>query len=258
MATFLFDSTVFGPVKSRRLGISLGVNLLPNNSKLCNYNCIYCECGLNKKTSAAAVLPTHKNVREMLENRLCEMMLAGEPLDVITFAGNGEPTLHPDFGIIVSETTFLKQAYFPAARIAVLTNGTMLHRKDVAEGLRKADMTIIKIDSAVDETYITLNQPSGNISVEDIVKKIGKFNGKFILQTMFIHGSFNGIPVDNTTEYEVEQWIKLVHKIKPESVMVYTIDREPAVKDIKKVSQARLQEIASQVKSLGIKVTIAV
>jgi wyosine [tRNA(Phe)-imidazoG37] synthetase (radical SAM superfamily) len=257
MATFLFDSTIFGPVKSRRLGISLGVNLLPSNSKLCNYNCIYCECGLNLKASSTAVLPTRKQVREMLENKLAEMMLAGEALDVITFAGNGEPSLHPEFGAIVVETAFLKQAYFPTAKIAVLTNGTMLNKKDVAEALHKVDMNIIKIDSAVDETYITINQPSGNFSVEDIVKKIKKFNGKFILQTMFIHGKFNGIDVDNTTEYEVEKWIELIRQIKPESVMVYTIDREPAVKEIKKVSLAKLQEIAAQVKNLGIKVSIA-
>jgi len=184
-------------------------------------------------------------------------MLAGESLDVITFAGNGEPTLHPDFGAIVLETAFLKQAYFPSAKIAVLTNGTMIHQKEVAEALHKADMCIIKIDSAIDETYITLNQPTGNISVDDIVKKIKKFNGKFILQTMFIHGQFNGIEVDNTTEYEVEKWIELVRQLKPESVMVYTIDREPAMKEIKKVPQAKLQEIAALVKDLGIKVTIA-
>jgi wyosine [tRNA(Phe)-imidazoG37] synthetase (radical SAM superfamily) len=185
------------------------------------------------------------------------MMLAGEVLDVITFAGNGEPTLHPEFGAIVLETAFLKQAYFPSAKIAVLTNGTMLHQKEVAEALHKVDMNIIKIDSAVEETYITLNQPTVNLSVEDIVKKIKKFNGKFILQTMFIYGNYNGIPVDNTTDYEIEKWIELIRDIKPQSVMVYTIDREPAVKEIKKVPLARLQEIANEVKKLGIKVSIA-
>ena len=255
MSTILFDSVIFGPVKSRRLGISLGINLLPVNCKMCNFNCIYCECGLSKNTKTT-VLPTRKDVRTLLENKLCDMMLTGEKIDVMTFAGNGEPTLHPEFAMIVSDVLFLKEAYFPTAKIAVLSNATMLHKTDVVQALNKVDMNILKLDSAVEETYITLNQPNSNLSLETLIKNIKKLNGKFILQTMFIHGTFNGIPVDNTSEYEVEKWLEVVRDLKPQMVMVYTIEREPAVKDVKKVSAAQLQKIANEVKKLGIKVQI--
>lgn len=257
MSPILFDSAVFGPVKSRRLGISLGINLLPVNCKLCNYNCIYCECGLTGKVPGTSVLPSRKEIREKLENKLGEMMFGESPLDTITFAGNGEPTLHPEFGPIVSDVLFLRQAYFPSVKVAVLTNGTMIHKKEIAEALQKVDMNIIKIDSAIEETYLTLNRPSAADSLEELVARIKKFPGKFIIQTMFVQGTFNGIEVDNTTEYEVEKWVELLQSLRPQMVMIYTIDRKPAEKGITKVPESKLHEIATMAKKAGIKTMIA-
>ncbi len=257
MSTILFDSIIFGPVKSRRLGISLGINVLPIGCKQCNFNCVYCECGLNKSYKNLKVLPSRKDVRRLLEERLCEIMVSGEKIDVITFAGNGEPTLHPEFNDIVSDVIFLKEAYSPTSKVAVLSNATQLHKKEVFDALLKVDMNVLKLDSAVDETFLTINQPIMPITVEDIILNIKKFNGKFILQTMFVHGKFNNIEIDNTTDYEVEQWLKLIKVLKPQMVMVYTINREPAIAQIQKVPITKMQEIAQEVKKLGVKVKVS-
>lgn len=258
MATFLFDKIIFGPVKSRRLGISLGINLLPNDSKLCNFNCIYCECGWTpgKKDLKAAFHP-RALVKQKLDEKLSEMLEKGEALDVITYAGNGEPTMHPEFPLIIDDSIELRNKYFPKAKIAVLSNATLIHKPKIVEALKKVDDNILKLDSGIEETVKLLNNPLGFYRIENVVKNMKQFEGKFILQTMFVKGSYEGKKVDNTTKEELEAWIKLVKEAKPQLVMIYTIARDTPSPDLVKVSYDELKSISDLLEKEGFKVQIS-
>jgi wyosine [tRNA(Phe)-imidazoG37] synthetase (radical SAM superfamily) len=258
MATFLFDEIIFGPVKSRRLGVSLGINLLPVDSKVCSFNCIYCECGRNPGQRASkASLPTRSEVKIKLEEVLKEMRSINRFPDVITFAGNGEPTLHPQFGHIIDDTIALRDLYTPHARIAVLSNATMLHRSSVFEALLKVDDNIQKLDSGVEDTVRIMDCPAANFSLSKTVSLLRKFEGKVTIQTMFIKASYLGRNIDNTTETEIEAWIEMLKEIKPSEVMIYTIARDTPVKTIEKVNLSRLNEIAKKVKQAGFKIQVS-
>ena len=258
MATFLFDKIIFGPVKSRRLGISLGINLLPADTKICSFDCIYCECGRNqKKREEKAVLPSRMEVKQKLEETLIKMGAENQLPDVITFAGNGEPTLHPGFAGIIDDTVELRNRHAPKAKIAVLSNATMLHKKPVFEALQKIEDNIQKLDSAFEETIKLLNCPQGNFNIQKVVEQLAAFNGKIIIQTMFIRGSYKGQPIDNTKKEEVLAWIGLLKKIKPGQVMIYTIARDTPVDTLKKVPLPDLKEIAGQVEKAGFSVQVS-
>ncbi|NSW93558.1 MAG: radical SAM protein [Bacteroidales bacterium] len=259
MGTFLFDRIVFGPVKSRRLGVSLGINLLPSDRKICNFNCIYCECGWTCSTEIKkSSLPRRKEIYEALGHRLQLMKEAGEPPDVITFAGNGEPTLHPEFPDIIDDTIELRNRYLPGVKIAVLSNASTIDRPAIREALLKADLNILKLDSALDVTVRTHNQPRININVADLIENLKKFDGKLIIQTLFLRGTFNGKIIDNTTPEEIEAWLKVLEEIKPSEVMIYTISRDtPAGRDLQKVPLKELRHIASMVKRIGIKTRVS-
>ncbi len=258
MATFLFDQIIFGPVKSRRLGVSLGVNLLPTDSKVCSFDCIYCECGWNpKKREKKAILPMRDEVSAKMEEKLLEMTASGELPDVITFAGNGEPTLHPEFEGIIEDTINLRNYLTPKARIAVLSNATMLHKPSVVRALMKVDDNIQKLDSAFEETIRKMDCPSSNFRLADVVENLKQFNGQVILQTMFLRGTFKGETIDNTLEKEVVAWLKLVAEIKPSQVMIYTIDRDTPASGLEKVKIEELQQIGERVRLLGFKVQVS-
>jgi len=259
MATFLFDKTIFGPVKSRRLGVSLGINLLPNESKLCSFDCIYCECGWNPDPrKVKAVLPSRSDVYSLLEKKLAEMVANCELPDVITFAGNGEPTMHPAFVEIVDDTILLRNKYAPKARIAVLSNSTMLFKPNVVEALKRVDDNILKLDSAFTETIEVMNKPVGKFDLNRLVEQLAAFNGKLIIQTMFLKGNFDEKPFDNTTAIEVDAWIKLLDIIQPERVMIYTIARDTPTQSLQKVTEEELNQIAQKVsKMLSIKVEVS-
>ncbi len=259
MSTFLFDKTIFGPVISRRLGVSLGVNLLPNDSKLCSFDCIYCECGWNpEKGSVMAVMPTRAEVKSMLRQKLLEMKKEGVLPDVITFAGNGEPTLHPDFNTIIEDTIALRDELSPRARIAVLSNSTTLHKSSVVGALKKVDDNILKLDSGIVETIKILDQPVGLFDLDKVVRHLKQFDGKQIIQTMFIRGEYKGVKIDNTTPAELEAWIKLIQKIRPGMVMIYTIARDTPLEGLQKVSLEELEQIARRVEQeTGISVQVS-
>lgn len=260
MATFLFDEIVFGPVKSRRLGISLGINLLPTNRKICNFNCIYCECGWTRQSDKApGILPSREEVFKALDLKLADMKTANQKPDVITYAGNGEPTLHPEFPGIIDDSISLRNKYFPEARIAVLSNSTTIRDPQVKAALLKVDQNILKLDSASDVTICVHNQPSSGIKAEELISNLAEFEGKLIIQTLFLKGFHNGRPIDNTTPAEIEAWLVALRKIKPSEVMIYTISRDtpPEGGDLNKVSLKDLRKIASQVENLGIRTRIS-
>jgi wyosine [tRNA(Phe)-imidazoG37] synthetase (radical SAM superfamily) len=259
MPTFLFNSIVFGPVRSRRLGVSLGINLLPSNRKICNFNCIYCECGWTHKSDAAGKdLPTRKAVYEALEKKLSSMKKKNLEPDVITYAGNGEPTLHPEFPGIIDDSIILRNKYFPRARIAVLSNSTAISKPHIKKALLKVDQNILKLDSAFDLTVKIHNQPRVNVKVDKLIQDLKGFNGQLIIQTLFLRGTFKGKKIDNTTNGEIEAWLKALKRIKPSEVMIYTISRDtPEGGELSKIPLAELRHIASLVNDLGIKTRVS-
>ena len=256
MSTSLFDQVIFGPVHSRRLGLSLGVNLLPVDNKLCNFNCIYCECGWGAKGARPRFNPRDE-VRRLLGAKLREMVAEGTPPDVITFAGNGEPTMHPEFPAIIDDTIALRDEICPSARVSVLSNATMIGRKEVREALLKVDNNILKLDSAFDETVRLIDGPNGDYSVARTVERMKLFDGHLIVQTMFLRGWFEGRRVDNTTEREVEAWLRLIAGIAPRQVMIYTIDRDTPAEELEKVPVDELRAIAARVEALGVPCSVA-
>ncbi len=259
MATFLFDEIIFGPVKSRRLGISLGINLLPTKRKICNFNCVYCECGLTMDIEKAiSHLPSRKEVSEALQLKLSKLKTECSPPDVITFAGNGEPTLHPDFPGIIDDSIILRDKYFPQTKIAVLSNSTTINNQLIRAALLKVDMNILKLDSAFDSTIKLHNQPRINIKVKELIDNLAGFNGKLIIQTLFLRGKYNGSVIDNTTPAEITAWLQAIEKIKPSEVMIYTISRDtPEGGQLNKVPVTELKRIAALVKKIGIKTQVS-
>lgn len=257
MATFLFDKIIFGPVKSRRLGVSLGINLLPNDSKLCSFNCIYCECGWNPDKTYHVNFHPRNVVKEKLELKLQEMKSNDEAPDVITFAGNGEPCIHPDFAGIIDDTIEVRNRIFPQARIAVLSNATMIHKPDVFDALNKVEDNILKLDGGLEQTIIDLDQPVGTYNLERTVELLSKFSGNLTIQTLFIRGVYNGKEINNTTEEEIALWLQHLRKIKPREVMIYTISRDTPVDTLEKIELPELERIAKMVEAEGFSTQIS-
>jgi wyosine [tRNA(Phe)-imidazoG37] synthetase (radical SAM superfamily) len=249
----LFTSIVYGPIHSRRLGVSLGINLMPTNAKLCTFDCVYCECGWNQPVSHPQ-LPTREQVRDALKYQLQTL---NTPLNVITFSGNGEPTLHPNFLGIIQDTCELRDQYCPEAKISVLSNSTQLMRDDVIEALRLCDNRILKLDSAIDDTMRLIDQPvNPNLSVKQIVERLQQFDGDFTLQTCFLHGEYQGQIIDNTTSEELEAWYQIIDVLHPKQVMIYVIDRATPLQTLSKVPAEQMQQIAQPLRDKGIEVIV--
>jgi wyosine [tRNA(Phe)-imidazoG37] synthetase (radical SAM superfamily) len=258
MSTFLFDQIIFGPVKSRRLGVSLGVNLLPTDSKVCSFDCIYCECGWTpKKREKKSVLPERTQVKQEMQEKLTQMIEMNELPDVITFAGNGEPTLHPEFEGIIDDTIELRDRLAPKARIAVLSNATMLHKPSVIRALLKVEDNIQKLDSGIEETIRKIDCPASNFNLKKVVENLKIFDGKVIIQTLFLRGNYKNEIIDNTTEEELSAWLRLVVEINPSQVMIYTIDRDTPATGLEKVKLVELEKIAAQVRERGFVVQVS-
>jgi len=255
--TFLFDRVVFGPVHSRRLGVSLGINLLPTGYKHCSFNCIYCECGWTKIVDNDKVeFPPSALIREFLEKKLQEMKADNELPDAISFAGNGEPTLHPDFAEIIDITIELRNKYAPKSKIAVLSNASMLHLPAVVSALKKIDQNILKLDAGTEETFRKINKPVADISLDTVVKNLKQFKSNLIIQTLFVRGEFNGEIIDNTTDEEVSAWLKYIKELNPELVMIYPIARATPVRGLEKTDIKELEVIAEKVRGIGVKAEV--
>lgn len=255
MPTVIYPSPIFGPIKSRRLGISLGINLLPADGKACTFDCIYCECGFNADHRPKKPLPTREEVRTALEAKLKEMNAEGTHPDVLTFAGNGEPTMHPHFSGIIDDTIQLRDTYCPQAKVSVLTNSTLITRPAVFEALKKVDNNILKLDT-VDKDYIKrVDRPVGKYDLEALVQQMKAFNGRAVVQTMFMKGIVNGIDMDNTGDSYVKPWIETVKEIAPREVMIYTIDRETPQEGLQKATKEELDRIVAMLAEAGIKAT---
>ena len=251
----LFDSIVYGPIRSRRLGVSLGVNLMPTTAKLCTFDCVYCECGWNQPVMHPT-LPTRDEVREALRTQLSAHQ---SQLDVITFSGNGEPTLHPDFLGIIEDTCALRDEYCPKAKVSVLSNSTQLGRHDVVEALRLCDNRILKLDSAIDTTMRLVDKPvNAQLTVGQVVEWLKVFDGDFTLQTCFLRGVYEGQVIDNTTDEELQAWYDIVDTSRPKQVMIYVIDRETPLKTLEKIPADKMEAIAAPLRTKGIDIVVSV
>lgn len=237
------EETVFGPIKSRRLGTSLGINLLPTKGKLCNFDCIYCECGWNKDGRDDTRLPSAAEVRRALEDKLSELLLDGTRLDSITFSGDGEGTINPEFPRIIEDTIHLRDAYCPEAKISVLSNATRVHIPEVFEALRKVDNPIMKIDAPTNELIEKINKPAPGYDLARVIEGLRRFNGDFILQTMFLRSA----DYDSSEPKALAAWMDIVRDLKPREVMVYTIDRATPAEGLQKFTP---EEMRSLVKPL--------
>lgn len=253
MGVFLFDELIFGPVKSRRLGVSLGINLLPTHKKICSFNCIYCECGWTKESMPVAnTLPDKETFRKLLKEKLISLKGTDLEPDSITFAGNGEPTIHPHFAEIVTETLELRELYAPKAKVTVLTNGSMLHKKSVISALQQVDYRMLKLDGGTEASIQAINMPMKSFKLDAYVEQLIGFDGDLIIQSLFLRGEHNGKQIDNTTEEEVSAWLNLLKKIKPQKVMIYAIERDTPASGLEKIGRAALEQIALKVQQNGI------
>jgi wyosine [tRNA(Phe)-imidazoG37] synthetase (radical SAM superfamily) len=256
MAGFLFHEIIFGPVRSRRLGLSLGINLLPLHSKHCSFNCIYCECGWTPPSSNEPTMPSRELVASFLEKRLSELAEEGYLPDAITYAGNGEPTLHPDFAGIVDDTLRLRDRWSPGSKVTVLSNSSMIHIGSVFHALQKLDNNILKLDAGTAGQFSLINNPVTETDFSKLIDDLARFDGKLIIQTMFLRGTFKGEKVDNTTPAEVDRWISHLCRIRPQMVMLYPIARETPVHNLEKIPMTELSEIARKVESAGIRAQV--
>lgn len=255
MSTIIYPSPIFGPVHSRRLGVSLGINLLPADGKVCTFDCLYCECGFNAAHRAHMPMPTRDEVAVALENRLSTMKAEGAALDVLTFAGNGEPTIHPHFPEIIDDTLRLRDKYFPLAKVSVLTNATLVARPAVFEALSRVDNNILKLDTVNEEYIRFVDRPTSAYNLAQIVERLAAFGGNAVIQTMFMKGVVDGKSVDNTGDEYVLPWLETVKKIAPREVMIYTIDRETPQEGLLKATHEELDRIVALLRAEGIAAT---
>lgn len=253
----LFNEIAYGPIHSRRLGTSLGMELMPLEHKLCTFNCVYCECGWNTPVSRPQ-LPTREEVKAALEKKLSAICIQHSALDVITFSGNGEPTLHPDFLGIIEDTCALRDQYCPKAKVSVLSNSTQLGRADVVKALRMCDNRILKLDAATDEMMRRIDLPvNEGLTVAQIMAWLAQFDGDFTLQTCFLRGEHAGKRIDNTTPEELAAWYQAVDILHPKQIMIYVIDRKTPEENLSKIPREEMDSIAAPLIAKGYDVIIS-
>lgn len=254
----LFENTIIGPIHSRRLGNSLGINLLPLKRKFCTYDCIYCECGWNEETIKNAVeLPTYEDVRVQLEKRVAELKSEGVEVDSFTFAGNGEPTLHPDFVRVVDLVVKMRNEHYPNAVITLLTNATQLSRPEIYDALMKLDNPVLKLDAGMEDMRNSINKPTAEkYSFDELVNNLIRFGNKGIIQTLLLRGTNDGKTISNVSKEDFGEYIELLKKIRPKYVMLYAIDRATPEKDLEKLTVDELELYAQQIRNEGIDVKV--
>ena len=253
----LFE-TIVGPIHSRRLGSSLGINLLPQERKLCTYDCIYCECGWNSETENKAIkLPTFEEVSELLEKRLQELVAQGVPVDSFTFAGNGEPTLHPQFPQVADFVMKMRDKYYPQAVVTLLTNATQLSRPEVFDAVLKLDNPVLKLDAGTAAMRTAINKPNKpEHTFEQLVDNLIRFGNRCIVQTLLLRGENDGHAISNVSDEEFAKYVEIVKKIGPKYVMLYAIDRATPEKKLEKLTVEELEKYAQIIRNEGIEVKV--
>lgn len=251
------EETVFGPIFSRRLGSSLGINLLPEKGKICNFDCIYCECGWNRDGRNDTVLPTAEKVRGDLERMLKKLVAEGTPVDSITFSGDGEPTLNPEFPQIIDDTLRLRDEYYPWAKVSVLSNATRVHMPAVFNALRKVDNPIMKIDAPTNELVAKINMPAPGYDLQRVIEALKQFEGNFVLQTCMLKvdglaPQGRRLQFDSSSPEVVGPMMDIVRLLKPREWMVYTIDRATPMQGLVKFSPQEMKSLVQPIIDEGV------
>ena len=258
--SILFEDIVFGPIKSRRLGTSLGINVLPTTQKICNFNCVYCECGWNKDESfinPQQQLHTRQEIKQALEKKMKEIKEEGIVLNSLTFAGNGEPTIHPEFSEIVDDVLKLRSQFYPEAEITVLTNSTGLNKTSVFDALLKIDNPILKLDAGSEEMFKSINRlNSSSVDFQKILSCLERFGKRGIIQTLLLRGNHNNETINNFSDKEFTLYLEHLKRINPRYVMLYAIDRETPEQNLEKISVPELESYAEKIRALGIEVKV--
>lgn len=231
---------------------------MPRDGKVCTFDCLYCEAGFNAQGPGKAGIPAREEVKRLLAEKLASMHAAGDRLDVITFSGNGEPTLHPDFDGVIDDTIELRDRYYPEARVSVLSNSTRLGSSRVVAALKKVDNNILKLDSAIDSTIRALDRPTSPLfTARSVIDELKQFGPQCIIQTMILRGTHDGHVIDNSTDAEIDALIDAYREINPGEVMLYSIDRKTPAEHLEKVQREELERIADRVRSAGFKVLVS-
>lgn len=246
------EETVFGPIHSRRLGSSLGINLLPQKGKICNFDCIYCECGWNRDGLQDKTLPSAADVRNALEDKLRSLRAEGVGIDSITFSGDGEPTLNPEFPQIIDDTLALRGRYYPEAAVSVLSNATRAHIPEVFKALRKVDNPIMKIDAPTAELAARINNPAPGYDPLKVADALRGFGGDFVLQTMFLKSS----DFDSSSPEVLDGWMQIVRDLRPREIMVYTIARPTPQHGLEKFSEEQMRQLVKPLLDEGFNISI--
>ncbi len=252
----LQSGIIYGPVRSRRLGLSLGINLLPTDYKVCSYNCLYCQYGWTPRRSlnpahALKDLPQPAEVRVALEKALRSVVRKRAKLDAVTFSGNGESTLHPEFPEIVDLAAALRDRYLPQLKLAILSNSSTVPREEIRAALNRLDARMMKLDAGSEEIVHQLNGPAPPFYLKEIVDGLKQLKD-VILQSLFVQGR-----ICNADPDAIAQWIERVREIRPALVQIYSLDRVPADARIWKINLPTLEWIANQVRwQAGVKAEI--
>ncbi len=253
----LFEDIIFGPIKSRRLGTSLGINLLPTHQKYCTFDCVYCECGWNEIEYGSTVkLHSLQEIEEALLFYLTQQKPADLHIDSLTFAGNGEPSIHPEFSEIMDMVRRVRDQYLPNAQITILSNASRLYLPNVFDTLQKVDNPVLKLDAGSEKMFYAINKPAKQVDFKIILDNLKKFGKKAIIQTLFFKGECDGVFIDNTSGEELELWLKHIQEIAPRSVMLYSLDRATPAKNLIKLNADELEAIAAKVRALGIEAKV--
>ena len=246
------EETVFGPIHSRRLGNSLGINLLPEKGKICTFDCIYCECGWNKDGRDDTKLPSAEKVHNALEAKLKQCKASQVPIDSITFSGDGESTINPEFPQIIEDTIRLRDLYYPNSKITVLSNATMVHKPEVFNALRKVDNPVMKIDAPTNELIEKINHPAPGYDIHRVIEALKQFNGDFILQTMFLKSK----DFDSSSPEVLNGWMEIVRLLKPREIMAYTIDRPTPEEGLQKFTVEEMRTLVQPLVNEGFTIQI--
>lgn len=249
----LWDNIAFGPVKSRRLGSSLGINVSPTTVKICSFNCIYCECGWTlEKSIDPKFFFSAEEIIAAIDKKLSQCKETCTPIDSITFSGNGEPTLHPQFYQIIDALIVLRDKYYPKTVITCLSNATQLANKKVLAALKKIENPILKLDAVTEPLFQLIDKPTIPISVEEIIGHLQQMNGDFILQTLFFKGEVDGQCFNNAAEPHLSLWLNVVKQLHPKKIMLYSLDRSTPAQQLEKIPVEELEEIAQQLQKFKI------
>ena len=242
----LQQGILYGPIRSKRLGCSLGLNLFPSDRKVCSFDCVYCHFGGTTdhvRQSERLGIPSVTEVLAAVE----EFLKSDNDFDYITFSGNGEPTMYPDFAELVPKLHELIRRRRPSVRLALLSNSSCVGEESLYPALKLIDLPIFKLDAGNQTTFEILNRPCPGVTISAIIDGLTRLSARqeIIIQTVMVDG-----PVPNHDGQAFDDWIVAIRRIRPGAIQLYTTDRPVADTRVRKVSDRQLETIAARIREL--------